>query len=611
MKRHKLPRGIWLLSVVLMLVLSAAVACGGAAEPATPSPTKIAEVTVPDTPVPAVEAAPEATVAPTAIAMETSITKEFPLVPDWTAGSIFQSTVLEMVGRSVAGSWDLHACACLYSCQIPSSRRFNGLVEYDPVNPTAIIGDLASSWQVSEDGAEYTFGLHDATWHDGMPVTADDIVFSLNRIADPDAIRSRTGSLREMYQQGTAEAVDAKTVRVPLKFPAALFLTNLATDYMKMFPKHVVEGLSPAEVDLPSTFNVGSGPWIVKDFQPNISLEYERNPNYFKPGRPYFEGMKTTWIRPIPRVLASIEIGQVQTVEAMSPSYQRTDGLQMTKDTNGRVVFVSGPKVSNQNFLMYQSQPPFDDPRVRRALYLGVDRQHIVDTLYCAEDAGCWAVVGTFFPPGMVPSENLEDIVKVPGYRVPKAPDIAEAKSLLAEAGYADGFAVDANVTSSALNISQFEVISEQLRKDFNIDLTLKPVDSATYQVHMREGTYPFSQSPMSIIIADPSDVLNQMYLQNTNRNSDGWSDPRLDEIIQEQAVELDTEKRLALFDEAVEILRRGEGHRVSFLWREVGGFFDYRLKNYTAPNTPQIIHKWDHIWWDADAKCPVEGGCQ
>ena len=64
MKRHKLPRGIWLLSVVLTLVLSAAVACGGAAEPATPSPTKIAEVTVPDTPVPTVEAAPEATVAP-------------------------------------------------------------------------------------------------------------------------------------------------------------------------------------------------------------------------------------------------------------------------------------------------------------------------------------------------------------------------------------------------------------------------------------------------------------------------------------------------------------------------------------------------------------------
>ena len=126
MKRYKLPRGIWLLSVVLTLVLSAAVACGGAAEPATPSPTKIAEVTVPDTPVPAVEAAPEATVAPTAITMETSITKEFPLVPDWTAGSIFRNTVLEMVGRSVAGSWDLHACACLYSCQIPSSRRFNG-----------------------------------------------------------------------------------------------------------------------------------------------------------------------------------------------------------------------------------------------------------------------------------------------------------------------------------------------------------------------------------------------------------------------------------------------------------------------------------------------------
>ena len=84
--------------------------------------------------------------------------------------------------------------------------------------------------------------LHEATWHDGRPVTADDVVISLDRIADPSAVRPRTGALRELYERGQAEAMDAKTVRVPLKFPAALFLANLATEHMKMYPQAHTRG---------------------------------------------------------------------------------------------------------------------------------------------------------------------------------------------------------------------------------------------------------------------------------------------------------------------------------------------------------------------------------
>lgn len=598
----------WFLMVPLALVFVVALACGGSDQPTPSAPAANQQVTPEATSAPAATEVPAATVAPTEVVVPSSMVMEFPLSPAWTSDSKYQPIVLEQVGRNAAGQWDVHSCSSLYSCNIPSSKRFNGLIEYNPVNPTEIIGDLASGWEVNEDGTEYTFTIHDATWHDGQPVTADDIVFSLDRIADPDARRSRTGALREMYQQGEAVAVDEKTIRVPLKFPAALFLTNLATDYMKMYPKHVAEGLTPEEMDLPATFNVGSGPWIVKDFQPQISVEYERNPNYFKPGRPYFDGLKTSWIRDISRALSSISIGQVFSTEGLSPSYRREDGFQIHNETKGRIVFIPGPKVSSQWFIVYPDQTPFDDPRVRRAVFLGVDRQNVVDIAYCVGDAGCGAVVGTFFPPGLV--EDPEALGDVPGYRNPKAPDIAEAKALLAEAGYADGFAIDANVGNQSLTITQWEVISEQLRRDLGIDITLNPVDTATYQVHMREGTYPLSQSPFSILISDPSDVLNQLYAQDTNRNPTNWSDPRLDEIIVAQAREIDTEKRQALFEEAVEILRKGEGHAVPFLWRETGGLMDYRLQNFHIPTTPQIINKWDHIWWDPDAPCPMDGGC-
>ena len=359
MASHSFSKSSWIFAVPLILILAVAAACGGA-EPPSAAPT--AAASVPNTPVPENTEPPAATIAPTAVVVPSSVTVDFPLEPAWTAGSKFQPMVLEQIGRNAAGQWDVHACSSLYSCNIPSSKRFNGLVEYNPVNPTGIIGDLASGWEVNEAGDEYIFTLHDATWHDGQPVTADDIVFSLDRIADPDAIRSRTDALREVYDQGMAEALDAKTIRVPLKFPAALFLTNLATDYMKMYPKHVAEGLTAEEMDLPSTFNVGSGPWIIKDFQPKISVEYERNPDYFKPGRPYFDGLKTTWIRDISRALSSLQIGQVFTTEGLSPSYRRDDGFQIEQDSKGRIVFIPGPKVSGQWFWSTRTRRPSTIP---------------------------------------------------------------------------------------------------------------------------------------------------------------------------------------------------------------------------------------------------------
>ena len=129
------------------------------------------------------------------------------------------------------------------------SPRFNQLVEYNPVKPSEIIGDLAETWEVSDDGTEYVFHLKDATWSDGMPVTAEDVVFSLDRITLPGAQRARTGFLRAFYVHQTAEVVDAKTVRVPLKYQAPTFMPNLASDYMKMYPKHIAEDLTQEEAN--------------------------------------------------------------------------------------------------------------------------------------------------------------------------------------------------------------------------------------------------------------------------------------------------------------------------------------------------------------------------
>ena len=288
---------------------------------------------------------------------------------------------------------------------------------------------------------------------------------------------------------------------------------------------------------------------------------------------------------------------------SLPPDYRREDAAQIVKDGNGRVVFRSSPGARSNHFLVYPDQEPFTDVRVRRALFLGVDRRNVVDSFYCTQDFGCGAVLGTFFPPGMVEDPGALD--DVPGYRVPKDQDIAEAKALLVEAGYPDGLGIDVNISSRQLHSNGiWSAIADQLKKDLGIDLTLNSAQGSTFVFRM-EGMFPLSQSRVSIEFPDSSDVLNQFYAKDIPHNPTNWSDPRLDKIIESQAREVDPEKRLALFEEAVEFLRKGEGHMIPVLWEEAGGLMDYRLQNVHIPATPDIIHKWDHVWWDPHRQVP------
>jgi ABC-type transport system substrate-binding protein len=170
--------------------------------------------------------------------------------------------------------WDPHLAGTLGALG-SISPMYNQLVEFNPLKPSEIIGDLAKSWEVSPDGMTYTFTLHDnVTWWDGKPLTADDVVFSLNRMVEEGKPRPRVGLLRPSLK--AAEVVDPYTVRVHLKLPSPSFLQFLAVDYMKIVPKHVVG----AGVDINVWENiVGSGPFKIKQARRNDSVTFEKS-NY-------------------------------------------------------------------------------------------------------------------------------------------------------------------------------------------------------------------------------------------------------------------------------------------------------------------------------------------
>jgi len=551
--------------------------------------------------------APAATPIPTPSPEGQTFT--FPWPPEWVARGKYQKMVLRGITGFNPGQWDVHACGTLPDCLMPSSPQFNGLVYHNPVNPDDIVCDLCESWTVSPDGKTYTFRLRQAQWHDGRPVTAEDIKFSLDRITEPGAIRVRTGVLRTFYQHQSAQVVDDKTIRVPIKFASPLFLENLASEYMKMYPKHIAQSLSPEEAQQPGKL-IGSGPWKLKEFTPHISIEYVRNPNYFKKGLPFFEGMHFTIIRDYNRRLAAMQVGQAQTTEGPTiGGYGTEDPMRIQRETKGKVRAIYIPEAVQTYLVLHMNKPPFDDPRVRRAIFLAIDRQELVNIVRCAEPYGCFGSVGTFLPnKGGYVVESPEDLAQAKGWRRPKEQDIAEAKALMAAAGYANGVKAMLNLANAPGAVKHGEVVAEQLRKTLGIELTIEPVDRATTVDRIIRGTHHASLDSSGVIILDPADYLNQHFLvMGGQKNPDSWRHPRLSEIIEAQARESEPAKRLGLFKEAVEILRQGESHVVPLTWGYSGGMMDYRLQNFQVPGSEQIVKHFEHIWWDPNAPLPSD----
>ena len=138
-------------------------------------------------------------------------------LPNWVhiGSDNHYNGLLTFVHRAHPGFLDVHYGASSPTVLLPSGPRFNQLLMYDPQKTNEITGDLAHRWEVSKDGMEFIFHLNHANWHDGEPVTADDIIFCLDRMAEEGVTRGRVTAIRDFYAPGTGEAIDEHTVRMP------------------------------------------------------------------------------------------------------------------------------------------------------------------------------------------------------------------------------------------------------------------------------------------------------------------------------------------------------------------------------------------------------------
>ena len=488
------------------------------------------------------------------------------------------------------------------------SPLYNQLLEYNPINPSEIIGDLTKEWKISDDGLSVSFTLHEnVKWHDGKDLTADDAAFSVNRMIEPGKSRPMMGALKASVVN--AVVVDPNTIKVNLKFPSGSFLQFIAVDHMKIVPKHIVE----QGIDINIYENiVGSGPFKIRSQIRGQTRVLERNPDYFKEGRPFVDVLEPTiYIGDAGTLAAAFKTGKIL-ASTCCHSMAVEDTLRLGESLKGKYTVYFGPLSSLQMFYGNWEKDPWKDPRVTQALRLATDLQEFKD----AFGEGFWDVGGDPFPRNSWWGSTLDEMVHLPGYGgVPgsprtKAQDIADAKALLKEAGFDPPSKLGKRVMDAGNNIFQRDpaiLWAEQLRRNLGIDMEVNVLDSAGQFTRQKAGDFDMNTTGYGMMIFDPDDLLTTMYGPKGVNFVRGprWSNQWFADKIEEQSRELDVGKRKTILKEMEQYLINVENPYIIWVWKPPGSPYFVcdcvrtELGGYVVPDTIRTILKWEHVWVD------------
>lgn len=595
MARYHLTGCGTLLPKLGAILLVIAVACGSAAT-ATPRPAPPVAAAATPTPVPVATAAP---------------------IP--AGGAKFGGNI-RMAAYADTKDWDPLGSSSLSSIQA-YSQLYNQLVQFDTVDTVKVVCDLCSDWQVSNGGQTFTFNLRpNIKWQDGRDLTAEDVVFSMARYMDPEVSIGRSGLFRNYtkpLEENGVWAVDNDTVEFNLSFASGAFIKFLALDYPKVLPKHLLE----RDIDLNQAENIianssGSGPFMLTEYQRGNSYSVIKNPNYFKEGRPFFESIDHFIIVDTGTLIAQFKAGQLEMMNGGFSNLGPIEYLQLDADTmgssNGHITAHELPGTFNVLLMVNLKKEPFNDVRVRKAIYLALDRQQLNDLLqdntaavpcpmmnmgYSFEECATW--------PGLRPKDT-------PGGRA----DIAEAKRLMAEAGYPDGFSTsyDARQVSNYPDVCT--VVKQHLEDVLGITGDIQTHESAagyalfgTARAADATGDWELACQGEGMTVLDADGLLGGVYLKGATRNYTDWETPFIREKFEAQKIEQDPDRRREILKEIedylvftdLDDLSKGyvDNPSTTLYWGKFFWLVHEDIRGFNVPQTVQYGFKHEDLWLD------------
>jgi peptide/nickel transport system substrate-binding protein len=477
-----------------------------------------------------------------------------------------------------------------FACIQLVAPLYNLLLQVDPYRYPKVIGDLATDWKIAPDGLTYTFKIRSGVkFHDGSPLTAADVKATYDKIVFPP---QGTRSVRkEHYTEVKAiEAPDASTVVFKLKFPSASLLDNLASPWNVIYPKKYLD----RDANYFMKNAVGTGPFKFKGYTRGSTFEGERNPDYHVKDRPYLNGYKFFISTETSVRAAAIRSGRAY-IEFRDLPQSEVDGIK--KQLGDKVVVQETPMIGQFGIAMQNTVKPFTDLRVRRALTLGFDRYtggKVLYNLTGLRDVGGPMRPGTDWA---IPPADLE---KIPGFWRDAEKSRAEAKKLLAEAGYPNGFKTvlkNRNVRAPYQDLAVYVI--QEWRK-IGVEVENRPLETATWFNDLRDtGNFELGLQPTVEYMDDPDQFMNR-YTTGASSNYGRVSDPVLDDLFSRQARTLDHGERKKL---VIEMQKRvlEQAYYMPGLWWTRRVVHWAKVKNYVAPPSHYTNQKLQDVWLSED----------
>ena len=395
--------------------------------------------------------------------------------------------------------------------------------------------DLAERWEAPDD-TTYIFHLRQGVkWHNKPPVNgrelvAEDVKFSFDRFLTVPGNPER--QLLESVDR--VEVVDRYTVKFVLKEPF-VWLLDILANAMCMWI--VAPEVAQKYGDFKKVETaIGTGPFLLESYEPNVKTIFKRNPDYFRQGLPYIDGVEWLVVQDESTGLAMYRTGQLDTGPGANWAVRQED-LEALKKSHPHLRYQDMLAINSTTIWMRTDQPPFNDVRVRRAISQAIERQALIEAVYLRGEPS--PAIGRGLAQWSLPIDQLGEGARYYQYN-PK-----EAKRLLAEAGYAKGLKTPLTVSSGyGRDLIEATQLVQRYLKDVGIEVELKIQEYGAYQATTGQGKFEgLAMGPFAVAWEGDS-ALYGPYMPDQPRNRGHVNDPKLTAMVQEQRRTKDPEAR-------------------------------------------------------------------
>lgn len=423
-----------------------------------------------------------------------------------------------------------------------------------------LIPGQAESWETSEDGLTWTFHLRDGLkWSDGTDLTANDFVYSWKRVCDPMVAAPYAETVLGMVEgyedaiTGNLDALqvvaeDDKTLVVTLNAPCSYFGSLAAFATLSPVQQATIEANGDAWATSAETY-ISNGPFYVSEWVPSSYIMMSKNPNYWNADAIKLDGIKFNLIEDSNAAYSAYQTGEVLFIKDVP--------TEEIPSLSGNSDFYVDPIIGTYYLSVNCDREPFNDPQVRKALSLAIDREYVAGTLM----QGTYSAAGNFMGPGWIDTDGSQFMDNANGGQpyidtTNYEANLAEAKQILADAGYPDGEGLP-SITYSTNDAGYHRVVAEYLQQawsELGIDVTVDIVEWASFTPMRRNGDYDASRNGWVGDYSDPSNMLDLLY--SSNGNNDGkFNNADYDAAMELSRTTLDAAERSEALHKAEDIL--------------------------------------------------------